>query len=324
MGRIVITGATGFIGQHLTRRLAAAGHALCCLMRDGSTPRRSGEHLRWIAADLRDPATYRDSLRDADCVIHLAGVIDARRIEEYRATNVEATASLLRACRSVGAPRRRFLFMSSIAAMGPSYTGELLRESLTCRPETEYGRSKAEAEGVCLAQADALPTVILRPSFVYGPRDYRGLRMLDALLGHAPSPWPQGVRTLSLCHVSDLVDACVASLARDVRSGDTFLISDPTVHTWDTIRAALIDALDELLPGWPRRSPDSGSAPRTFLVPAQGWACDVRHAVEGLGFRARVPLAVGVRNTIGWYLREGLLSGQLAGPDSVTERGAVT
>ena len=322
MGRIVITGATGFIGQHLTQRLAAEGHALCCLMRDGSAPRFGGGDLRWIAADLRTPATYRDSLRDADCVIHLAGVIEARRTEEYRAANVEATASLLQACRSVGAPRRRFLFMSSIAAMGPSYTGELLRESLTCHPETEYGRSKAEAEGVCLAHADALPIVILRPSFVYGPRDYRGLRMLDALLGNAPSPWPQGVRTLSLCHVSDLVAACLASLERDLHPGDTFLISDPTAHTWDTIRRALIDVLDDLLPGWKTRAPDSERPPRSFLVPAQGWACDVHHAVEGLGFRARVPLAVGARDTIGWYIREGLLPGALPRLDPVAERGA--
>jgi nucleoside-diphosphate-sugar epimerase len=322
MACIVMTGATGFIGQHLTRRLAAAGHQLSCLIRAGSSPRFCEGDIRWIVADLRDPVTYRDSLRGADCVIHLAGVIDARRTDEYRAANVEATESLLQACLGVGAPRRCFLFVSSIAAMGPSYTGELLSESSTCRPETEYGQSKAKAEELCLAHAHALPIVILRPSFVYGRGDYRGLKMLDALLGHAPSPWPQGVRTISLCHVADLVDACLVSLERDLRPGETFLISDPAVYTWDAIRNVLIDVLDDLLPGWRTRGSAPASRPRQFQVRAQGWACDISHAAEGLGFRARVPLAAGARDTIEWYIREGLLAGRLLSQDPLAERGA--
>ena len=322
MARIVMTGATGFIGQHLTRRLAAAGHELGCLIRGGSSPLFREGNIRWIVADLRDPVTYRDSLRDADYVIHLAGVIDARRADEYRAANVEATESLLQACLGVGAPRRRFLFVSSIAAMGPSYTGELLSESSTCHPETEYGQSKAKAEELCLAHAHALPIVILRPSFVYGRGDYRGLKMLDGLLGNAPSPWPQSVRTISLCHVSDLLEACLASLERRLRPGETFLISDPAIYTWDAIRNVLIDVLDDLLPGWKMGDAGPARPPRQFPVRAQGWACDISHAVEGLGFRARVPLPAGARDTIEWYIREGLLAGRLPSQDPLAERGA--
>jgi nucleoside-diphosphate-sugar epimerase len=322
MPGIMMTGATGFIGQHLARRLAAAGHELCCLIREGASPPFAKGALRWVVADLRDPATYRDSLRGADYVIHLAGLIDARRADEYRAVNVEATESLLQACLGVGAPRRRLLFMSSIAAMGPSYTGELLSESSACRPETEYGRSKAQAEECCLAHTDTLPIVILRPSFVYGRGDHRGLRMLDSLLGNAPSPWPQGVRTISLCHVSDLVDACVASLQCDLRPGETFIISDPAVYTWDAIRSVLIDVLDHLLPGWKPGGSGPARRSRQFHARAQGWACNISHAIEGLGFRARMPLAAGARDTIEWYIREGLLAGRQLSQDPVAERGA--
>jgi len=323
VSRIVVTGATGFIGRHLVKKLLARGHEVVCLVRRPVAPAMDGGAGRVVAADLLDPDTYAHELPLADHVVHLAGLLESRRAEDFRLVNVEATRRLVEACRQARAPRGRFVLMSSVAAMGPAADSGLLRETDPCRPASEYGRSKHDAELVALSHAGELGLLVLRPSFVYGPGDQRGLALLPPLLpGGSGSLASALVRTFSVCHVADVVAATLLALDSDATPGETLLISSSEVLTWEQLRASVAAALAEIAPKLAAR-PATPSAAQVIAerlgstcapgAAARDWACDTRHARRVLGFAARVPLNEGIRETLRWYRDQGLLDPQPAG-----------
>lgn len=315
MRRVVITGTGGFIGRHLAARLSADGHEVIGLVRPARASfEAAATHVfssettphgpfREVGVDLLDPAAMRPWLRRADWCVHLAGVIEARRAEDFHRSNVLVTRRLLQACREAAPGPARFLYCSSIAAQGPCYEGRPLRESDPCRPETEYGRSKEEAERVCREFCGDLRIVILRPAFIYGRGDRRGLAMIQSLFGPAAGAVFGRTRTISLCHVADLVAACSAALLSDCDAGEVFLVSDGEAHT----PAGLRETLRPLFGGSISMDP----AASTVSERMQDWACDISRARERLGFVPRVGLVEGARDTIDWYREIGALSDRI-------------
>jgi len=314
MARYFITGATGFVGRCLVKCLQESENEIICLSRqkvEGGT-----SSVKWIAADLREAKTYAPDLERADFVIHLAGVINSKSKAAYFETNVEGTAHLLEACRKTQGPLRRFLYMSTIAVMGPGSDGRLLKESDACAPESEYGKSKLQAERMAASYAASIPVVILRPSFIYGEGDRRGLDFLNALSRNTAFLLASAIQTFGICHVSDVVQACLLALTKKVRSGEVFLLSDGQAYTWDKLRDILTIVLNQIAPPGYRHNGIPalrllGTAPaeapvKWKLQKPQYWACDVRRAGRILGFRPHLPLWKGARETIAWYIREGL------------------
>jgi nucleoside-diphosphate-sugar epimerase len=323
VSRIVVTGATGFIGRHLVEELATRGHEVVCLVRRPTSTATDSGVCRLVVADLLDPTTYAGELPAADHVVHRAGWLENRRAENFRLVNVEATQRLVEACRQARAPGGRFVLMSSVAAMGPAVLGGLLRETDPCRPVSEYGRSKRDAEIVALSHADALGLVVLRPSFVYGPGDQRGFALLPPLLpGGSTSLASALVGTFSVCHVADVVGATLLALGSDAAPGETLLISNSEVLTWERLRAIVTAALAEIAPelaigtAAPVATPVIGerlASMRTSGAAARDWACDTARARRVLGFVARVPLNEGIRKTLCWYRDQGWLGPAFAG-----------
>jgi len=318
MARYFITGGTGFVGTHLIQKVLSKNNELFCLYRQKNPNFSDTDSIHWIEGDLLDSLTYKDVLKDTDCVFHLAGLLSARRREDYTRVNVDGTASLLEACREVGAHIKRFVHMSSIAASGPSYDGDLLKETHSCTPQSEYGKSKHQAEQVVLHYLKFFPVVILRPTFVYGRGDLRGLKFLQSLNNPVSFLWASHIKTISLCHVSDVVQSCLLSARKDIESGDIFNISDPCISTWKSVwktleeifrdllgadfpqGASLILSLSELASRFNSTVP---KAPRY-----QFWACDVSKAKEVFGFCPEMPFRKGAYDTIRWYMSKGLLS----------------
>lgn len=314
MARYFITGATGFVGRCLLKCLQESENEIICLSRqkvEGGT-----SSVRWIAADLRDAKIYARDLERADFVIHLAGVVSSKSKAAYYETNVEGTGRLLEACQKTQGLLQRFLYMSTIAVMGPGFDGRLLKESDACAPESEYGKSKLEAERMAASYAASIPVVILRPSFIYGEGDRRGLDFLNALSRNPALLWASAIQTFGLCHVSDVVQACLLALTKNVRSGEVFLLSDGQVYTWEKLREILTIVLNQIAsPGYrhnrlPALSlldvvPAEAPVKWRFQKP-QYWGCDARRAGRILGFRPRLSLRKGARETIAWYIREGL------------------
>ena len=205
--RALVTGATGFVGSHLTEALRRQGDDVTALARSA----RKAEALaplgvRVVAGDLHDPAALTRAVEGQDVIYHVAGVVAARSEVDFLTANRDGTANLVAAAERVGQPR--FVLVSSMAAVGPSAKGRPHRGDEPARPVTAYGRSKLAAERV--VTASALPWFIVRPPMVYGPRDPEVLKVFRLVrLGIAPV-FGDGSQELCAVHGADLADALIA------------------------------------------------------------------------------------------------------------------
>jgi nucleoside-diphosphate-sugar epimerase len=212
-----VTGGTGFIELHLSRRLAERGDEVVALVRSKRKAAQLPPSTTVLEGDLSLFADPRTQLPPCDVAIHLAGVVAADRISEYEAINFGAVKDLIEWIRRQSWKPRRFLFASSLAAGGPSPKGTVLTEGDPLRPIDPYGDAKARAEA--LVRAAPFPTTIFRPPMVLGPGDEASLtlfRAARARLGFRVAGAPQ---ELSFVDVRDLVEAIVL-MADDRRPGD--------------------------------------------------------------------------------------------------------
>ncbi len=227
--KALVTGGTGFVGRHLVEHLRAAGDEVTALVR---SPQRAGPlaalGARLERGDLSDHAALARAVSGQDVVYHVAGAVAAPSETAYLAGNRDGTANLVRAAGDAGTSR--FVFVSSLAAAGPSRPGVPHRGEVEPHPVTAYGRSKLAGEAV--VRASPLAWTILRPPAVYGPRDrdnfltvFKGLR-----LGIAPV-FGDGSTELSAVYAPDLAEALRAAGVTDATVGRTYYPNHPEVVT---------------------------------------------------------------------------------------------
>ena len=211
--RVFITGATGFIGAHLCRMLVGGGHQIVALVRDPkkATAELPTSGVETLAGDLSLFEREDVVIPPCDVVIHLAGVVAAKSPEEYDVVNFEAVKNLVKALARQPWGRRRLLFASSLAAVGPSATRVPKTERDPAEPIEPYGRAKLKAEQFLAAEAP-FPTTSFRPSLVFGPRDTATLaffKMAKRGVGFRIAGEPQG---LSFIDVDDAVSGIAAMM----------------------------------------------------------------------------------------------------------------
>jgi nucleoside-diphosphate-sugar epimerase len=234
---IALTGATGFIGQHLLNELPKRGYRVRVLLRRPSEVPVGASSA--VIGDIASPHNMAAALRDVDMVIHSAGLAHAmsgRPEDDYRTINTEATVRLAQAAERAGV--KRFVFLSSIRAQtGPTAEG-VLTEAEAPQPTDPYGRSKLEAErGLGELKLD---WVALRPVLVYGP----GMKgNMAALLTLARSPWPLPLGGLSakrsLLSLDNLAAAVDTVLTAPGPLRRPFIVADPEPVTIPEMVAAL-------------------------------------------------------------------------------------
>ena len=238
MTRILVTGASGFIGRALVDELANAGHVVRAAMRQPADVfPRSVEVV--AVADLTRPVEWRPLLRDVQTVVHLAGIAHAgSQIAEqaYDRVNRLATAELATAAKSHGIGH--LIFMSSIRAQSGPASSEPLRESDSPRPTDAYGRSKLAAEEA--VRGAGVPFTILRPVLIYGSGVKGNLARLMEL-ARKPWPLPLGLcrNRRSLLARRSLIDAIHLVLASPGAKGQTYIVADRAPLTLAEIVAAL-------------------------------------------------------------------------------------
>ena len=208
--KIAVTGATGFVGSTL---LDAATDARLTVRALTRRPQPERERVEWVDGDLEDRSALSSLVRDAECVLHIAGVVSAPDASGFEAGNVRGTMNLLDAARAVSVPR--FVFVSSLAAREPELS--------------QYGASKARAEK--LVQASALDWTIVRPPWVYGPGDRDTLEMFKAARwGVLPVP---GEGRASIIHARDLARLLLALVRGGEQvTGKVFEPDDGTASGW--------------------------------------------------------------------------------------------
>ncbi len=234
---IALTGATGFIGQHLLRELPKRGYRLRVLLRRPSiVPMESASA---VVGDLARPQNMSAALADVDAVIHSAGLAHAMSglpEDDYRVLNTEATIALARAAQRAGA--KRFVFLSSIRAQSGPTADRVLTEDIAAQPTDAYGRSKLAAEQ---GLADlALDFVALQLVLVYGP----GVKgNMAELLRFARAPYPLPLGSLrgrrSLLSLDNLAAAVDTVLAAPGPLRRPLIVADPAALTIPEMIAAV-------------------------------------------------------------------------------------
>jgi nucleoside-diphosphate-sugar epimerase len=238
MTRILVTGASGFVGRALVEGLANAGHTVRAAMRQPADVfARSVEVV--AVSDLTRPVEWRALLSRMETVVHLAGIAHAGpgiAEDAYDRVNRLATAELAGAAKAAGI--HHLVFVSSIRAQsGPSATGAL-HENDAPRPTDAYGRSKLAAEDA--VRAAGVPHTILRPVLIYGP----GVKgNLARLIDIARTPWPL---PFGLCHNrrsllarQNLIEAIHFALQVNAAKNQTYIVADPTPLSLAEIVGAL-------------------------------------------------------------------------------------
>jgi len=314
--KALITGASGFIGSHLAEALLKRGYEVRCMVRNTSALKwLDGLEFAFCRGDCRDPASLGEAVKGTDYVFHLAGLTKAKRDKEFYSVNAEGTRNLADAVLTENPSLKKFVFLSSQSAAGPSLEGQPVKESDVPNPVSHYGKSKLMAEEAVLEYAGKFPVVIIRPSAVYGPRD-RDFFLLFKLLRSGFYPY-WGVSRYSLIYVDDLVSGIIKAAENEESAGKIFFISDEKPYT--------NDELISLISGIYGKKPVKVPVPRALMSVIAGaasllkgfpsvinrdkirelsyrdWICDSSKASGELGFISKIRLKEGIKWTADWY-----------------------
>jgi nucleoside-diphosphate-sugar epimerase len=340
MARVLITGATGFIGSQLTQRLVARGDEVTCLIRRTSNIEAIEPlGVRLALGDVRDAEAVRSAADRAETVYHLAGLTTAFRSSDLMQVNAAAFRNVVAACAERPAPPT-LVFVSSLAAAGPSRAERPRTEDDPPAPVSHYGRTKRAAELIAQEFASRVPITIVRPPIVFGEGDLL-MRPVFRPIFRYGIHMAIGVanRRYSLIHVSDLVDALILCGQRGARlvpayngsGGSTkgyYFVADDEQPTFAELGLLIGASLGRArvricrTPGpvvlWSaaaaseivarlRRQPSIFNFDKVREARAGSWTCSSATIRSELGFAPCAPLIDRLRQTADWYRQHNWL-----------------
>jgi len=321
MQKVLVTGASGFVGGHVVHALHARGFSVRCLVRKSSRL----EFLEPLApelaiGDVTKPETLETALDDVDAVVHCAGLTKAPSLQEYLRVNEAGCSNLYAACLKRSHKIARVVHISSLAAVGPAVDGRPVTEASAPHPISHYGKSKLAGQRIAESYRDKLPLAILLPPAVYGPRDEDFLVYFKFIRRGIMPRIGNSTRLISLIYVKDLARAVVEVLLNERAAGQTYFVTDGCTHTWTSFADTIARVMDKA----PKRVPVPITVLRcagvigdlfsritgaTPLINSQkvleflqkGWICSAERIRDELGFQPIYTLAQGMRETASWY-----------------------
>lgn len=333
--RILITGASGFIGSFLVEKALGEDYEVWAGVRKSSS-REYLQDKRILFIDLNFDNTkdLTDQLLDFvklhgkfDYVIHNAGVTKCLNPDDFDRINFRYTANLIDALKAANATPEKFILMSSLSAFGTgdeiNYTP--IRVTDIPNPNTVYGKSKLKAEKYLQSTTD-FPYIILRPTGVYGPRERDYFLMiktvrsgLDVGAGFKP-------QHLTFIYVKDLVDAAFLGLKSKITNG-AYFVSDGDVYTDKEYTQLVKEAINKKhvislkVPLWllktisaiaedtskVTKKPSTLNRDKCKIMRQRNWECDITPIVNDLGFTPKYNLRKGLEESVEWYKNNGWL-----------------
>ena len=332
--KILITGASGFIGSFIVEEALKRGFETWAAMRKSSSKEYlQDERIKFIELNLSSKEQLVEQLRGQafDYVVHAAGVTKCLNKADFHRINTEGTKNLVTALLELQMPLKRFVFVSSLSVFGAireQQPYEEIRETDTPQPNTEYGRSKLEAERFLdsLSSQTPFPYVILRPTGVYGPREKDYFLMAQSIKQHSDFAVGYKRQDITFVYVSDVVQAVFLALEKG-QTGRKYFLSDGEVYQSTTFSDLIHEELGR--PWWIRiTAPVWVLRIVTFfgeyygrltgkitalnndkfnILRQRNWRCDIQPAIDELGYHPEVDLKEGVRRAIKWYKEQGWL-----------------
>ena len=324
--KILITGASGFIGSFIVEEALNRGFETWAAVRKSSSKEwLQDERIHFIELNLSSRQQLVEQLRhqDFDYVVHAAGVTKCLNKQDFRRINTEGTKNLVEAILEVGMPLKRFVYLSSLSIFGAikeQQPYEEIRETDTPQPNTEYGRSKLEAEQYHHTVGSRIPYIILRPTGVYGPREKDYFVMAKSIQQHTDFAVGYKRQDITFVYVTDVVQAVFLALDKG-ETGRKYFLSDGEVYQSSTFSNLIRKELGN--PWWIRiTAPIWVLRVVTFvgehvgrltgkvtalnndkynIMRQRNWRCDIEPARKELGYEPKVKLEEGVRRSIKWY-----------------------
>ncbi len=328
---ILITGATGFIGSFIVSEALSRGLEVWAAVRRSSNRQwLTDPRIHFIELDL----SHKDRLKEQlgglqfEYVVHAAGVTKCIHAADFFRINTEGTKNLVCALRELQMPLVRFVDISSLSVYGPVCERQPyreIREDDTPRPNTAYGQSKLEAERFLDSLTD-FPFVVLRPTGVYGPRERDYFLMAKSIKGHTDFSVGYQRQDLTFVYVLDVVQAIFLALDHG-KTGRKYFLSDGQVYSsrafsdliWRELGRPWL--LRVKAPLWVLRVVtfcgeyigrltghiSALNNDKYHIMRQRNWRCDIRPAMDELGYRPQYNLERGVKLTMDWYKTNGWL-----------------
>ena len=333
--KILITGASGFIGGFLVDEALLKGWEVWAGIRKTSSKSYlTDRNLHFIDLDYADPVSLSKQIQAHtsehggwDYIIHNAGSTKSTNGADYHRINHLFTVHLVNALLERGNKPRKFVFMSSMGAVGPGNerTGIPLTLADEPNPISEYGRSKLQAEKYIRLQPD-FPWIILRPTGVYGPRERDYLVLLKMIKAGLDVSVGRKQQLLNFIYIKDLTRVCFASLESPIKQ-KTWFVADGERYTSKAFSNILQEVLQKNkvlsiripLPFVKSASIVSAAFSRLTgksyllnpdkykVLKQRNWTCDASELGLDLHFKAEYSLRKGMEETVAWYKENGWL-----------------
>ena len=335
MQKILITGASGFIGSFIVEEALRRGMETWAAVRPSSSRRYlQDERIHFIELNLSSPEELRRQLsgHQFQYVVHAAGATKCLHKQDFFRVNTDGTRNLVNALLSLQMPVERFVYLSSLSVFGAvreQQPYEEIRATDQPQPNTAYGQSKLRAEEFLDGVSREHPEfhcVTLRPTGVYGPREKDYFLMARSIRSHVDFSVGYKRQDITFIYVLDLVKAIFLAIERAPK-GAKYFLSDGNVYQSSTFSRLIHKELGS--PWWVRiKAPVWVLRVITFfgeyigritgklsalnndkynILRQRNWRCDIGPAIEQLGYSPDYDLERGTHETIAWYLKEGWL-----------------
>lgn len=318
--RVLITGASGFVGFHLIEEALHNNLEVFAAVRGSSqVSHLQGLDVKFTTLDFEDVASLKKELNDKkyDYIIHAAGITKARSAREYNHINAGYTHNLALAAMETGSIKK-FVLIGSLAAVGPLNTlNGFIDQDTIPHPVTAYGKSKLLAEEK-LRAFTGLRYTILRPTGIYGPRD-KDIFIMFKQINKGLEPYIGKMeQKFSFLYVKDLAKATIRALYAGNQK--TYILADgnfynryeladitksilnvKTVQVHLPVNFVKLIALVSEKLGSLKNKPSALNVEKLNELMAVNWACDIEPAKSGLGFYPQHNLEKGLKETLDWY-----------------------